>query len=45
MFKVCYHKNITCVIKAKLKIYCLVCKKRTDNYGSKNVNATNKAFF
>ena len=25
-----------------LRTYCLVCKKHTDNYGSKNVNMTNK---
>ena len=25
-----------------LRTYCLVCKKHTDNYGSKNVNMTKK---
>ena len=25
-----------------LRTYCLVCKKHTDNYGSKNFNMTNK---
>ena len=25
-----------------LRTYCLVCKKHTDNYGSKNVSMTNK---
>ena len=25
-----------------LRIYCLVCKKHTDNYGSKNSSMTNK---
>ena len=25
-----------------LRTYCLACKKHTDNFGSKNVNMTNK---
>ena len=41
MFKVFYHKNITYIIKMKLRTYCLICKKHTDNYGSKNGVMTN----
>ena len=37
-----FKKNIAYIIKMPLRTYCLVCKKHTDNYGSRNVSMTNK---
>ena len=36
------NKDIKVIIKMVLRTYCLVCKKHTDNYGSKNVIITNE---
>ena len=35
-------KTFKGIIKMKLRTYCLVCKKRTNNYGSKVVSMKNK---